>query len=419
MSVHAVTASSGGTDGRSRGRPPHTGGRARGGLAAFCAVAMLWGTAVALAPAAGAGPGSFIGGLPTRTTVASTVPANGDVNPYGVAIVGRSQGRLARGSVLVSNFNNGSNAQGTGTTIVEVSPSGHVSLFAQIDAAHLPGACPGGVGLTTALAVLQSGWVVVGSLPTSDGTGATAKAGCLLVLDDTGRVVETWAGGLINGPWDMASIDDGDHAVLFVSNVLNGTVAAGGAVVHGGTVIRITVDLDRGRLPRRTSTVTIGAGFAERTDPAALVVGPTGLTVGQNGTVYVADTANSRLAAIPNGTSRFFPVLHGASTVSAGGLLNSPLGLAMAPNGHLLSVNGGDGLLVETTPGGTQVASRMLDSSGSPPGAGALFGLAVANGDHGDDGDHADHADHGDHGDRTHDGIWFVDDADNTLNLQH
>jgi len=414
MSRYAVTGSSGKPHGRSRGRPPGRAGRGRTGLGALCAVVLLWGTAVVLAPAAGAGPGSFIGGLPTRTTIASTVPANGDVNPYGVAIVGRSTGRLTRGSVLVSNFNDVTNAQGTGTTIVEVSPSGHVSLFARIDGAHLPGACPGGVGLTTALAVLQSGWVVVGSLPTTDGTAATTKAGCLLVLDSSGRVVETWAGGLINGPWDLAAIDHGDHAVLFVSNVLNGTVAAGGAVVHRGTVIRITVDLDRGRLPRPTSTVAIGTGFAERTDPAALVVGPTGLAVGQTGTVYVADTANSRLAAIPDGTDRSSPVPHGGFTVSSGGLLNSPLGLAMAPNGHLLSVNGGDGLLVETTPGGTQVDSRMLDSSGSPPGAGALFGLAVAHAGHGED-----HADHGEDHAHSHDGLWFVDDADNTLNLQH
>ncbi len=67
----------------------------------------------------------------------------------------------------------------------------------------LPGRCPGGVGLTTALGVLRSGWVVVGSLPTSDGTAATAKAGCLIVLDSHGRVRETLRGNGINGPWDM------------------------------------------------------------------------------------------------------------------------------------------------------------------------------------------------------------------------
>ena len=50
------------------------------------------------------------------------------------------------------------NLQGTGTTIVDVSPSGAMSLFAQIDLdpSKLPGACAGGVGLTTALAVLRT-----------------------------------------------------------------------------------------------------------------------------------------------------------------------------------------------------------------------------------------------------------------------
>jgi hypothetical protein len=340
---------------------------------------------------------SFLGHLTTRTTVASTVPGNGDVNPYGVAIVPRSIGRLDRGSVLVSNFNNSSNAQGTGSTIVEVSPQHAVTLFAHIDAAHLPGVCPGGIGLTTALAVFRSGWVVVGSLPTADGSSATAKSGCLLVLDATGRVVETWSGPMINGPWDLAAVDDGGIGTLFVTNVLNGTVAAGGAVVDKGTVVRIQVDFDPGRLPRATSMTTIATGFPERTDPAALVVGPTGVAVGPGGVVYVADTAGNRLAMIPDGLHRMIPVGHGAQTLTAGGELNGPLGLALTPDGHLLSTNGGDGNIVETTPFGHQVATLSLDASGTPPGAGALFGLAVPPGPA---------------------RIWFVDDADNTLNLE-
>ncbi|HEX8727002.1 MAG TPA: hypothetical protein VF739_00175, partial [Ktedonobacterales bacterium] len=95
--------------------------------------------------------------------MASTVPANGDINPYGVAVIPHSVGNLVAGNVLVSNFNNSTNAQGTGSTIVQVTPAGAVSPFAHI---VLPSsACPGGVGLTTALGVLQRGWVIVGSLP--------------------------------------------------------------------------------------------------------------------------------------------------------------------------------------------------------------------------------------------------------------
>ena len=108
-------------------------------------------------------------------------------------------------------------------------------------------------------------------------------------------------------------------AALFVTNVLNGTVAAKGGTVFRGTVLRLVVQIPR-------------------------------------------------------------------------------FGLAVAPGGDILTVNSGDGNLVETTPSGFQVAVRQLDSSGSPPGAGALFGLAVK---------------------PFHRAVYFVDDATNTLNLLH
>jgi len=115
---------------------------------------------------ASAAPVPYLSHFTTVTTVASTVPSNGDVNPYGVATVPFSTGSLVRGDTLVSNFNASNNTQGTGTTIVEVPPSGPVTLFAQINP-NLPG-CPGGVGLTTALGVLKDGYVVVGSLPVTE-----------------------------------------------------------------------------------------------------------------------------------------------------------------------------------------------------------------------------------------------------------
>jgi hypothetical protein len=331
----------------------------------------------------------------TISVVASTVPPNGDVNPYGLVRVPKSSGALVQGNLLISNFNSSANLQGTGTTIVQISPDGVLTLFAQIDASKLPGPCPGGVGLTTALSVLRSGWVIVGSLPTTDGMSDTAQAGCLIVLNNSGNVVETFYGSLINGPWDMTSEDRGGSANLFVSNVLNGTVAAGGSIVHGGTVTRLTLAGLNGTMPILQSITVIGSGFAERTDPAALVIGPTGVGLSSNAdTLYVADSLNNRVTAIPN------PVLRDTSAgigaiVSQGGSLNDPLGLTVAPSGNILTVNGNNGLLVETTPDGNQVNKTLLDSSGNPPGAGALFGLVVVPGH----------------------GLYFVDDATNTLNL--
>jgi hypothetical protein len=46
---------------------------------------------------------------PTVSTVSSTVPSNGDINPYGVFAVPRTIGRLTKGNILVSNFNASNN----------------------------------------------------------------------------------------------------------------------------------------------------------------------------------------------------------------------------------------------------------------------------------------------------------------------
>jgi hypothetical protein len=309
-------------------------------------------------------------------------------------------GQLKRGNILVSNFNNSSNLQGTGTTLVQISPEGNFSLFAQIDPTTLPGPCPGGVGLTTALVVLRSGWVIVGSLPTTDGMPDTAQAGCLIVLDSNGNVVETITDTQINGPWDMTVFDrtgeQGNHgssAVLFVTNVLNGTVAGGGMIVNEGTVLRIALAVRAGFLPAVQSITVIGSGFAERTDPAALVIGPTGVALSKNNKMlYVADSLNNRIAAIDDPLTRQSSDNTG-STLSSGGSLNDPLGMTLAVNGDILTANGNDGNLVETTPKGTQISTVLLD----PAGAGVLFGLTDVSGQ----------------------GVYFVDDGDNTLKLLH
>ena len=360
---------------------------------------------------------SFLGRHHIIKTLASTVPANGDVNPYGVAVVPNSNGLLTKGSVLVSNFNANTqsqpNLQGTGTTIVQITPDGKTSLFAQLNAATLPGACPGGVGLTTALVVLQKGWVIVGSLPTTDGTSATAQAGCLIVLNSSGKAVETFSGNEINGPWDMTVADRGDSAELFVTNVLNGTVKASPNVVNQGTVIRIDllVPSQGQQKPRRLETTVIGSGFPERTDPGALVIGPTGVGLGRDGTLYVADSLNTRIAAIPNALRRDNSASTGKD-VTVKGTLNDPLGLTIAPNGSILTVNGNDGSIVETTPRGIQVKTLSLDNtvvSGSANGAGCLFGLApIPSG--------SDDHDSGIRFNHDASGAYFVDDCSNTLN---
>jgi hypothetical protein len=383
------------------GRPAPGGATAaaRGGVTAVAACCL----ALATSTPAGAQPfPPFLSHFDSVVNSTSTVPGDGDVNPYGIVNVEQTTGLLVRGDTLVSNFNNSSNLQGTGTTIVEMSPgpNSQQTLFAQINANNLPGACPGGVGLTTALTVLQGGFVVVGSLPTID-SGTVPEAGCLIVLNSFGKPVETWSGNNlnINGPWDLTALQFRGFAELFVTNVLNGldglnaTLPANQSVVDQGTVVRLLVALPYGRDPLMLRSTVIGAGFDEQLNTSALVVGPTGDALGSNGTLYVADTVNSRIAEIPFAPVRINPVPGGGATLTSGDFLNGPLGMTLAPNGDIITVNAGNGDAVETSPGGSQIDNVQFDPMNA---AGALFGLTIAPGNR---------------------GVLFVDDGDNTLKL--
>jgi hypothetical protein len=86
------------------------------------------------------------------------------------------------------------------------------------------------------------------------------------------------------------------------------------------------------RTPRVLASTRIGSGFAAKADPNALVIGPTGVGLGDDGTLYVADSVNNRIAGIPNAAFRHHSDGDGF-TLSKGGSLNDPLGLAIAPNG--------------------------------------------------------------------------------------
>ncbi|HLG77043.1 MAG TPA: CHRD domain-containing protein [Ktedonobacteraceae bacterium] len=339
-----------------------------------------------------------LNGFTTVSKIDSTVPANGDVNPYGVAVVQKSVGNLVKGHILVSNFNNGANLQGTGTTIVQISPNGSKTTFAQLTSA----ACPDGIGLTTALVELKRGWVIVGSLPAADGKFANVKAGCLIVLNSKGQVVKTFSGSPINGPWDASVVEngDGDQATLFVTNILNGVVPANNNVVNQGTVVRITLHVpeQNGGTPSIKESTVIATGFAEKTDPAALVIGPTGVALGKQNILYVADTINNRIIAIPDALNRTTVSHADKHVLTANGSLNAELGLTVAWNGNILTVNGGDGNIIEITPEGKQIVTKPISTMGTPPGAGCLFGLAVAPSGY---------------------AVYFVDDCTNQLNSFH
>ena len=355
--------------------------RSAGALALLCVVS--------IATRAGAADPShgFLEHIHRHATLTSTVPDNGDLNPYAVVVAPVSAGRIQKDDVLVDNFNDISNLQGTGTTIVGYRPATRDTyLFAKVPQ-HLP-QCPGGVGLTTAMTMLKSGWVIVGSTPSTDGTTATKGPGCMLVLDPNGRLAAVWSGPTIDDPWgDMAVVDRGGSATLFISmagfdmpgpSVLDPATQKP-VVVRKSTVLRLQVTIPDGKPPVLTDQTIVGDGFAARADRDNFLLGPTGEALSPDGTLYVTDGLDNEIVAIPNALTRTDSAGTGR-VVTRGGLLSWPLAMTWSPEGHLLVCNGKDGRLVEVDPAaGKQIYAQWInnDQAQSPPGNGDLFGIAM------------------------------------------
>jgi hypothetical protein len=338
-------------------------------------------------------PKGFLETIRRHSTLTSTVTENGDLNPYAVVVAPVSAGKIQKDDVLVDNFNNISNLQGTGTTIVGYRPATKDTyLFARLPQ-NLP-QCPGGIGLTTAMTMLKSGWVIVGSTPSKDGTTATKGDGCLIVLDPQGKPVAVWSGPTINDPWgDMAVVDDGASATLFISMAgfdlpapsVHDQSTGLPVVLHKATVLRLRLNIPPGKPPVLVDQTVVGDGFAHRADIDNFLLGPTGLALGADGTLYVTDGLDNVITAISDATTRTTSAGTG-QIVTQGGLLSWPLAMTLSPEGHLLVCNGKDGRLVEVDPrAGKQVYAQWInnDQAQSPPGNGDLFGIAMTPDGHG------------------------------------
>ena len=301
--------------------------------------------------------------LPSPVRIVSTVPKIGDVNPYGVAFVPNNfltgNGALHHGDILVSNFNNSANLQGTGTTIMRVSTGGAPTVFFQGKT---------GIGLSTALGVLQLGFVVVGNAPSTDGTSATAGPGSLLVLNSHGQLIQTITNAWIQSPWDMTLVDRGDTAIAFVTNALTGTVS------------RLNFSVSSTGL-KLLSATTIASGYVHRGDPVTFFVAPTGLVYdAKRDELFVASTGDNAVFAIWNASRLTSDMGPGFVVYEDDQHLHGPLGMAPAPNGHLL-VSNNDGVnpdphqpseIVEFSKDGYFVKQLSMD-----PAQGGSFGLAV------------------------------------------
>jgi DNA-binding beta-propeller fold protein YncE len=127
---------------------------------------------------------------------------------------------------------------------------------------------------------------------------------------------------------------------------------------------------------------TIASGYVHRGDPAALFVAPTGLVFdARRDRLYVASTGDNAVFAVPDAAKTQSDNGEGFVVYQDDTHLHGALGLAEAPNGHLL-VSNNDTVnsdpsqpseIVEFTKDGNFVKQLSVD-----PAQGGSFGLAVS-----------------------------------------
>jgi len=298
----------------------------------------------------------------------STVPSNGDVNPYGVVLVtGNPGGKIKFADNLISNFNNSGNVMGTGRTIVDIRNG--VQLVPPFYTAT-----PAFKGLSLAFAQLGN-LFLIGNVPVN---GSSAGPGALTVLNSFGAILTRLGDprkAFIDGPWGLAiNVLSSTTVQLFVSNLLNGTVWRLDATVGGSTGVTLT------------SETRIGAGYSRSVMFPASANGPAGLAYDRaHDILYVASEVDNEIFAIAHAG-------HISSNQSGPGIvvyrdnlhLHGPTGLLLfSQNGHLLTAND-DGInadpaqpseiveFVPASPNGSFVTQYSVD-----PANGGAFGIGL------------------------------------------
>ncbi len=337
---------------------------ALGAVGAGAAVAAVTATSSA-APAYGAVATGGIDTAPDKT-LASVIAPDGDRDPFGIAIVPLTMGKLTAGNLLVTEFGDKHGAAGAGTTILQVNPAtGKTSVFARGG----PVAGPAGVAINPAN---DGDWVG------DYGRAASGTAANDLLIAPNGKVKAVYTGATTHGAASFAGVwgqgvssSDGKISFYYgeAGNASTGT--------GGGDVVRLTPHPKgpvNGQPVNATyARIATGQGQTPRGGDAATAAGPQGYAFGADGTLYETNDAGNTLYAIPHAATAKSPAA--TRIVYRGHALQSPENVVIDPrNGDLLVVNATDNRLVVITPEGKLVATR--DLAAHQP-AGALFGLAI------------------------------------------
>jgi hypothetical protein len=317
-------------------------------------------------------------------SVGSTIdPINGDVNPYGLVVAPATAGLITKGDLVVCNFNDGpTNTQGNGTTIIGLHPGTGSTPYRIAQSLDLQGC--------NALAML----------PDDSISAAAWTANSNPLISAAGAVGMPFSGDTFTQPWGEAFVAaaGAQPAAIYLSN------APGGAINAGGTIDRISLDVDAQTAITEVVTGVCSGGVA------GAVFGPAGLTYDPSSdTLYVVATSSNSVIAIsgistipkdgvvvngqcsasaapPTAVPTFSgPSMASARVIAHGAPFSTPLSAALLKNGDLVVGNADIGvttpsattnLLIEVSPvlPGGFVGSPLQIDNGTP---GAIFGIAA------------------------------------------
>lgn len=296
--------------------------------------------------------GSVIGKMKIVTIGSASDPVTHGVNPYGLDYASSSWGNIKAGDLVICDFNDKQNIQGTGNSILYISSKPGSKPHHLVNAESLEGCA--------ALALSPDDTVWPADFTANDAP----------IISNTGQILTLERSKIWHRPWAIAFSSSQSVPAFYVANA------------HTGNIVRI--DLTHNTF---TSIVT---GFAVNDGVAGSILGPSGLNYiastdtlivvdGQNNTLYAIDNISSisQNGLHVNGKSFSGPDAMDGHVIYSGKPLNGPISTALLPGGHIAVGNtldpNGKNLIIEITPGGKVAAVRNVDKGA----AGALFGMVA------------------------------------------
>jgi hypothetical protein len=314
------------------------------------------------APAPDTG-GGFLHQLKQQVVIGSTIdPVYGQLNPYGLAVAPSTAGAFTKGDLAVCNFNDNTNTQGTGYTIVALHPQpGSTPTLVAADPTTLTGC--------DALALAPDDTIWAAAFVSNDNP----------IFSSSGTLLTNLSGSPFNHPFGET-----------YAQPMKGGAAFYESNAGDGSIVRINV-------PSLTTEV-IATGFPINGGPPGSILGPSGLQYERrHDTLFVVDGQNNSVTAISKvsempgsclkvlgggprlaGGMRFAGACGSRTRVLfAGPPLNGPISSALLFNGSLVIGNtldpDGQNLMVELNPGGHVMDVRNVDTGP----AGSLFGMVA------------------------------------------